>query len=265
VTVTYELRAGDPKLYIHVTSVWFQRGTRETGVPTLRLAFPLALAEACGRYEIPFGAVDRQTNCGEEVPALNWAQVTGRCGERSAGCLLLNDSKHGHSLEGSTLRLTLIRSSYEPDILPEIGQHEVHVAVQPLAGELPVAEAIRLGQAFNHALRVIGTDVHGGAWPATGQFVRVAGGAVLSAIKKAEDRNAVVIRLFNPTRQKVTARFQLDAAMLGEVAEAHEVDLLERPMRESTAKSDRNGVSVTVPGHGIASVLVKLRAGRTKS
>lgn len=260
VTVTYELRAGDPKLYVHVKAVWFQRGTRETGVPTLRLAFPLALTGAQGRYEIPFGAVDRTLNRGEEVPALQWAAVTGQSGDQTAGCLLLNDCKYGHALNGSTLRLTLIRSSYEPDILPEIGQHEVHTALQPFSGELPVAEAINIGQEFNHAIRVIGTDVHPGRLPATGQFVTVAPAAVvLSAIKKSEAGNAVIVRVFNPTDKKTTARIKLDVTQLGEVQAVHEVDLLERPVSVSTARAVRNTVSLAVPAHGLATVLVKIK------
>ena len=87
VTLTYELRAGDPQLYLHVEAEWFQRGTPATGVPVLRLAFPLALAQAQGRYEIPFGAIDRDLNAGQEVPALQWAQVTGQSVAGPAGCL----------------------------------------------------------------------------------------------------------------------------------------------------------------------------------
>ncbi len=259
-TLTYELRAGDPKLYLHIKGVWFQRGTRETGIPTLRLAFPLALTDAQGRYEIAFGAIDRSLNRGEEVPALQWAQVTGKCRGKSAGCLLLNDSKHGHTLEGSTLRLTLIRSSYDPDILPEIGQHEVHVALQPLAAELPVAEAIHIGQEFNHALRVIGTDIHEGRLPATGQFVNITPETiVLSAIKKAEDGDAIVVRVFNPSKKKATAKIEFDAALLGKLKAANEVDLMERPLPKSTAKLTGNAVLVNVPASGIASLLVKIR------
>ena len=82
----------------------------------------------------------------EEMPALRWAQVSGTAGGQAAGCVLVNDCKYGHSLQGSTLRLTLIRASYDPDILPEIGQHEVHMALGPFAGEMPVADAIRMGQ-----------------------------------------------------------------------------------------------------------------------
>jgi len=84
-TLTFELRAGDPKLYLHLKGVWFQRGTRESGVPTLRFALPLALADAQGSYEIPFGAIRRTLNQGGEVPALQWAQVTGNISSAPAG------------------------------------------------------------------------------------------------------------------------------------------------------------------------------------
>jgi alpha-mannosidase len=199
-------------------------------------------------------------NRGEEVPALQWAQVTGQSDGKPAGCLLLNDSKYGHALDGSTLRLTLIRSSYDPDILPEIGQHEIHVALQPLAAELPVTEAIHIGNEFNHALRVIGTDVHEGKLPMNGQFMEVSPDTViLSAIKKGEAGNGLVVRLFNPTEKKVTAKLKFDAKLLGEMTAAQELDLMERPLSESTAKVTGNAVQATVPARGIVSALVRLK------
>ena len=280
-TLVYELRAGDPKLYLHLKALWFQRGipedfkpvttvepqkglwyphgAAEIGVPTLRFAFPLALRDSRGRYEIPFGAVDRALHHGEEVPALQWAQVSGQCAQQAAGCLLLNDCKYGHSLHDATLRLTLIRSSYEPDILPEIGAHEVHVALQPFAGEMPVSEAIAIGQEFNHALPVIGTDVHKGRLPATGRFITLAGeSVVLGAIKKTEAGNAMLLRLFNPSAKTATARIGVDPKLLGEVQKVQEVDLLERPLAESTATAANHTVSVKIPAHGLTSVVIKL-------
>ena len=199
-----------------------------------------------------------RSTSGEEVPALQWAQVSGQAGNKTAGCLLLNDCKHGHSLDGSTLRLTLIRSSHDPDLLPEIGQHEVHLALQPFADELPVTQAIRIGQEFNHPLRVIGTDVHQGQLVATGQFIHVTpGAAVLGAIKKAETGKALVARLFNPTEQKATARLELEPKLLGQFTGAKEADLLERPFAKSTAKLAGNTVSATVPARGIVTVLIE--------
>ena len=268
-TLTYELRAGDPQLHMRVQGTWFERGTHETGVPVLAAAFPLALRDARARYEVPFGAVDRDLHSGEEVPALQWAQVTGEAGGQGrdeglrpggvrAGCLLVNDSKHGHALDGSTLRLTLIRGSYDPDPLPEIGQHEIRLALMPFADELAVADATRRGCDLNHPLRIVGTDVHEGKLPAQAQFASVGpDNLIVSTVKKAEDENALVVRVYETAGQQTTARIRFDRKLLGKVSGAREVDLLERPVAKSAAKVSGNVVTVAVPPFGIASVKVK--------
>lgn len=258
-TLTYELRAGDPKLYVHWSSVWFQRGTPQTGVPTLRLAFPLEIAHPIAHYEIPFGAVERRLHHGQEAPALQWASLRGQCGDATGGCLLLNDCKYGHSLTGNTLRLTLIRSSYDPDILPEIGQHEAHVALQPFSGEMPVAQAITIGREFNHALRVIGTDVHPGALPPLGTLIELQpASVVLSSIKKAETGDAVIVRLLNPGDNAQAADIKWNADLLGRIKQVQEVDLLERPVAPSTAVHRPDAIQVQLPAHAIATLKIAL-------
>ncbi len=259
-TLTYELRAGDPRLFVHLTGTWFQRGTPQTGVPALRFALPFSLESPRAVYEIPFGAISRSLEHGEEVPALRWAAVTGTAGGAAAGCLVVNDCKHGHSLVGSTLRLTLIRSSYDPDPLPEIGRHEVHLALLPFAGDMPAAEAIRQAIAFDHPPRLVGTDVHEGTLPETASLVTPAGQtAILSTLKKAEAEDALVLRFFDPTGRRTRPRAAIDPAVLGKVDSAIEVDLLERPLPRSSARVAGNTVSVDLPPRGIASVLVRLR------
>jgi alpha-mannosidase len=265
--LTYELRAGDPCLHLHLLGTWTQRGTPEIGVPSLSLAVPFQLDQAQARYEIPFGALTRPDfNHGEEVPALRWAEITGKdSAGKPAGCLLLNDSKHGHSLDGSTLRLSLIRSSYEPDPLPEIGQHEIRLALMPFSGDLSAADAIRQGMAFNHPLRAIGTDIHPGSLPASATGLTVQPESViLGAIKKAEDEDALLLRLFNPTGKAQATVLRL-APLLGKPVDAVETDLMERPLPKSSATVRTNTVSVKLPAHGIVSVRVALgRPARRK-
>ena len=255
-TLTYELRAGDPRLYVHLRGTWFQRGTKETGVPSLSFVLPLALRDARARYEIPFGAIDRNLNNREEVPARQWAQVTGTVADGStAGCLLVNDSKYGHSLAGNTLRLTLIRSSYDPDILPEIGQHEVHLAVLPFAGELDVPAAIRVGDTLNHALRAIGTDVHAGVLPATAGFLTITPTAIgLCGLKKAEDNESLVIRLVNPNGVAVKAEVTFDKAAPFAPVAAEALDLMERPVKgQAVSRKDRT-ITTTIPAFGFVTL-----------
>ncbi|OPZ24026.1 MAG: hypothetical protein BWZ02_02990 [Lentisphaerae bacterium ADurb.BinA184] len=258
-TMVYELRAGDPNLYMSLSGTWFERGTPETGIPVLRLALPLALEGAKPSYEIPFGAVERQTVAGEEVPALQWARVTGRAGARQAGCLLANDGKHGHSLDGGTLRVTLIHSSYDPDPLPEIGRHEMQFALRPFAASAPVSEAIHAGQCLNHALRVVGTGVHKGSLPAVAELLTVSPkGVVLSGLKMAEDGQGLIARLFEPNGKAATATLELNPRLLGTVRRAVEVDLVERDLPASSARVAGNKVTVKVPARGIASLRIEL-------
>jgi alpha-mannosidase len=257
-TLTLELRADDPQLYISIAGTWFQRGSA-AGFPMLRLALPLSLEDAHARYEIAFGAIDRTINNGQELPALQWAQVNGKIGTKKAGCLLSNDCKYGHSLDGNIFRLTLIRSSIEPDPLPEIGRHEVALALRPFAGELPVADAVRTGNALNHPLRVIGTDLHAGSLPAEASFISIEpGNVILLGMKKAQNEDALILRICEVEGRAAAATISLDSKLLGKPVSVVETDLMERPLKDSAAKIAGSSIRVAVPSRGINTVMVKL-------
>ncbi len=262
VTITYALKAGQPGLEITVNTQWVERGGPTVGTPTLRMQFPMALKDAKGRYEIPFGSVQRDLNKGEEVPALRWADVTGKQAGFAglSGCALLNDSKYGHSLDGSTLRLTLIRSSYEPDPLPEIGEHTIRMALVPHGKPLADATLTQLGTGFNQPLQVVSTDIHKGTLPAQAPDIVASDSEniVISSVKKAEDGDAVIIHLFETAGKTTTAKVRLDPTIIGRVKEAVEVDFLERPASKTTVKVVNNGFTVKVPSHGIACVRIIL-------
>ena len=258
-TITYALKAGQPWLDVAVQVRWLERGGPEIGVPMLRMQFPLALAAAKGRYEIPFGSIERDLAAGEEVPALRWADIAGQAaeGRDEAGCTLLNDCKYGHSLTGSTLRLTLIRSTYDPDPLPEIGDHAIRMALVPHGRALATADLVRLGAGFNHPLLVIATDVHAGRLPAAASAVSAApANVVISSVRQALDAGGLIFHLYETAGKAAAAKVALDPALVGEAAEAVEVDFLERPAANSSAKVARGGFSVSVPAHGIAAVKV---------
>ena len=78
-------------------------------------------------------------------------------------------------------------------------------------------------------------------------------------MKKAEDTDALVLRLYNTGLKAEEAIIRFDAALVGTVTEAVEVDLMERPLAASSAAVAAGRVTVKVPGKGIASVLVKFR------
>jgi len=263
VTVTYTLRSGEPYLEVAVHALWLQRGSRDIGTPKLRMLFPTSLEKAAGTYEIPFGTITRHLTEGEEVPSQRFADLSGRGeGDKVAGVLVLNDSKYGHSIQGSTLAVTLIRSSFEPDILPEIGEHDIKLAILPHVGSMPRAEMIRHGVRFNRPLQVIGTNVHAGTLPATsiGLTAVEPANIVVSGVKKAESGDQLVIRLYETQGTKCAASVELSAAVFGKVGNVIETDLLERPIEKGTARVRNNGFVVDMPAYGIVTVRVGLSA-----
>ncbi len=260
IKLAYELRAGDPKLHFAMDIVWFQRGTPDTGVPKLDLALPLSLGNPSISYEIPFGAAERNLPDGEEVPALRWAKVEGSTKGGNASCLLLNDSKHGHSFKDGVLRLSLIRASYDPDILPEIGRHQIKLAVMPCPGAISNSRATRTAVDFNHELKVVPTDVHNGRLPSKLSFIECKlGTAVFSGMKLSENSGGtVLLRFFNPESEptKISVRF---AEILGRLSKVSEADIMERRISDSGIKINGNSFSSMVPGYSIKTILAKLR------
>ena len=263
ISVEYILKAGQPQLEIVIKANWLERGGPEIGTPTLRMQFPMALTDAKGRYEIPYGSIERKLNTGEEVPALRWSDVTGKLSgsNATAGCALLNDCKYGYSLDGSTLRVTLLRSSYEPDPLPELGEHEIRLALVPHGRTIATAELFRMGASFNLPLLPVSTNVHNGPLPAVSGSVITCkpSNVLITTIKKAEDEDAIIVRLLETAGKDTTANVTLDNKLIGAVADVVEVDLIERPLKSSTAKAIGAGFSVKLPANGIASVKVNFK------
>ncbi len=260
--VTYSLKTGQPWLDVDVKVNWLERGGPGVGIPSLRAVFPLALTDATASYEIPFGSIGRDECTGQEVPSLHWADITGKLigVPGTAGLALLNDCKYGHSLDGSTLRLSLLRSSYDPDPLPEMGEHEFRFALVPYGKPLKPANLIRIGADYNRSLIAVGTDSHTGDLPAKGLVGASVkqGNVILTCVKKAEDSDDLIVRLLEADGKATKANVTLDPTLLGKVVSAVEVDFLERELADSKAKVVLSGFSVSLPAHGIACVKVTL-------
>lgn len=223
--LTYRLDAGSRQLRADFSADWLETGTRETGTPSLRLAVGTALANPAATYEIPFGSIQRPPlPADKEVPALRWALLESP--SAPLGMLLLNDCKYGHALSGSTLRINLIRSGFDPDPFPELGQHKAAFAVEFVPRATDRAQLIAKGQAFNHPLLVMGTPVHKGALPLENALVKITGAGVsASCLKPAADGNGYIVRLCNTLAK--AAPYTLAFAN-GKPKKLEAVDLLER-------------------------------------
>ena len=167
------------------------------------------------------------------------------------------DSKYGLAASEDEINLTLIRGSYDPDPLPELGMHTIRFALVPHTGEWTASEATRLGYGFNHPFTVAATDLHEGPRPASHGFAELeTPNVMLSGLKKAEDSEALIVRLYEIEGRETEARLLLDPALAAPDSPAVETDLLEQPLEKSTARMEGDTLAVTIPPFGIATVRV---------
>jgi len=155
------------------------------------------MPECEARFETPFAAVKRPCN-GQEVPALRWADVGGA----TYGAALLNDSKYGYDALGNRLRLTLLRSAYDPDSRPDQGQHEFRYSFFPHPGDWQAAGVVEEAAGFNQPLLVreikdapVDSEGERSALfhpELTPQLTTV----LIAGLKTAHDRRGRIIRLY---------------------------------------------------------------------
>ena len=210
----------------------------------LKAAFPLAASSAKATFEIPYGTIERPTTRNNpvedakfEVPAQRWADL----GDGAHGFSLINDSKYGYDVKGNVLRLSLLRSPVWPDPNADRGHQHFRYSLYPHAGTWRQADTVLHGYAFNYTLRAMQAEAHTGELPPTHSFVTVQPkNLVLTAMKKTEDGNGLVLRFYEWAGKKTNATITLPSGATAAVS----TNLMEHP--EGSALSIA-GDHVTVP------------------
>jgi alpha-mannosidase len=171
----------------------------------LKAAFPMSVESDHATYDIPYGEIERttkRTNSWEkaqfEVPAQLWADYSGAGADGKVhGLSVINDSKFGYDSVGNVLRLTLLRSPKWPDPEADMGHHHFHYALYPHAGTWKEAMTVRHGWEYNYPLQAVVTTAHPGSLPPSHSFVSIPEeNVVLTAVKKAEDANGLILRAY---------------------------------------------------------------------
>lgn len=248
ITVT----AGIPRVDVAMTADWHEEHT------LLKVAFPVAAESETATFEIPYGTIKRPTTrrtpeeqAQFEVPALRWADLS----DAKSGLSLLNDSKYGYDAKDNVLRLTLLRSPKWPDPQADRGAHEFTYSLYPHVGGWLEAQTVRRGYELNYPLLAMATDAHSGTRGRTYSFVRIAqDNVVLTALKKAEDSEDVILRFYEFAGKKGDVRIEL----ADPVTEAWETNLQEKPERQLAVQ----GPVVMVPTGPYEIKTIKLQLPR---
>jgi alpha-mannosidase len=224
--------AGVPRVDVKMQADWHDKHI------LLKVAFPLSTHSDKATFEIPYGSIERPTTRNTpaeqakfEVPAQRWADLS----DTKHGFSLLNDSKYGYDVKGNVLRLSLLRSPEWPDPHADEGHHEFTYSLYPHAGNWRDAQTVRRGYELNYRLIAVRTEKHEGTLPAEHSFVGVeADNVVLTAIKKSEDDDSLVLRFYEWAGKEADVKLQLPAG----AKSASETDLMERSIGELAVHND---------------------------
>jgi len=220
------LYAGVERIDFVTAADWHEIGTPQADFPMIKVAFPAALTRAEATFEIPFGSIVRPAD-GHEVPAQKWIDLSGTApGNLTYGLSLLNDSKYGHDVNGTVMRLTLLRCPYSPDPRPDEGEHHFTYSLYPHARGWRQAKTVRRSYELNNPLIPVVQRAHPGRLPTSYSFLCVEPDSlIVTALKCAEDSQDVILRFYESEGADVRARVAPGFNWSG----ATEVTLMEAP------------------------------------
>jgi alpha-mannosidase len=132
-----------------------------------------------------------------------------------------------------------------------LGRFRFDVAFEPRGAAPAAGRLFGSARAVTVPPRVAAARKPGGTAPTTRSFLRIerrSGDVVLSAVKKAEDRDSVIVRLFNPGDIDADVELTPDFT----VTQAFAVNFLEA--RESALTKNGDRVSVSLKPHQIQTI-----------
>ncbi|MDP4098332.1 alpha-mannosidase [Paenibacillus sp. P96] len=194
------LYANDQRIDFATEADWHERHQ------LLKVAFPVHIRSTEATYDIQYGNVKRPTHWNTswdsarfESVGHQWADLS----DRGYGVSLMNDCKYGYDIKDNVLRLSLIKCATSPDIEADQGHHRFTYSLLPHQGDWLQGNTVPSAWALNAPLRFTEGAAHASS---LSMFRLSTDTAMVSAVKKAEDSNQVILRVhdYSGSRQPLT-------------------------------------------------------------
>lgn len=179
----------------------------------LKAGFELEILADSARHEIQYGYVERPTHTNLpqdrarfEVCAHKWTDLS----EAGFGVSLLNDCKYGVGVNGSEIRLSLLKAGLRPDTRGDEGRHSFTYSLLPHACAFSVESVVRPAYELN--IPVVSINAGSDASDFKGIVEVDSANVIIESIKWAECGDAFVVRLYDAakTGSKVNVKFNVD-------------------------------------------------------
>ncbi len=233
------LSYNSPRLDFDTTIHWQERHI------FLKTAFPVDILSPTATYEVQWGNVQRPTHRNTswdwarfETCAQKWVDLA----EGGYGVGLINDCKYGHDIHDNVMRISLLRSPTSPDPEADQGDHRFGYALLPRDH---INATVVNAYLFNDPILIQPTAQR--ATPdASDEIQRLAlslltsyeKNVIVETIKRAEDGNGIIVRLYEFARRRGTVTLEIDFPLQA----AYITNLLEENQEQLTP----NGSTVSL-------------------
>lgn len=229
---------------------------KETDV-LVKTSFPVDVNTTEATYEIQYGNVTRATHDNTswdeamfEVCGHKWVDLS----EGNFGVSLLNNCKYGHDIKDGTMRLTLIKSTCDPNPQADKEEHFFTYSLYSHQGSWKEAKTVAQAYQINTPLFTKVEQPHTGALANTLSFVNVNQENIcIEVVKKAEDTDHIIVRMYEFENKRVNATL----TFFKEIQEIIECNLLERDLEKLVAKA--NQLDFTIKPYEIKTFKVALK------
>ena len=194
----------------------------------LRKVFPFDVKTDKLNCDIGMGYVERtghdNTSWDEakfETVMHKWADVS----EPGFGVSVINDSKYGVGSRGGEIAVSILKAASYPNPESDRGEHTFGLSVYPHGGRFTESRLFFHAYEFNNPLIAKECGDNEGSLP--GEFSLLgARGAIIDTVKKAEDSDDIIIRLYEPegkrTKAKIDFGFDFKEAYFTDISENEE-------------------------------------------
>lgn len=220
-TCNVSLDKGKAELVYNTTIHWGDMADAKTkSVPQLSFAVKPCYNVTGYAYDTPGGEILLADRDGD-VPGLTYGVALA---ENERAIYLTSDAKYGYRGAQGTLSLTLLRSPAHPDPYSDQGVHNIRFALG--IGDAKNNYIRKQAKSFAHSSSVLSGCLQEGDLPPSNSFLSLEDedSLTLAAVKCAEDRRGIVLRLFADPRREGSGTIHFTQA----IRSAKFVDILER-------------------------------------
>lgn len=149
---------------------------------------------------------------------------------------LLNKNKYGYDVKDNVLRITLLRGPIYPDFHADKGKHKVYYRLYPHKNNWQNAKTSNFALDYNYPFLIKEEENHKRELPQNYSFYSSkVDNVLISVLKKAEDSEAVILRVVENAGKNTTATITLPQV----AKKVFETDLLERNLKEISKQKNK--------------------------